>query len=557
MSSEGTLLGAKEFAVLAMLQQGIDLVGDHMASRINRRLDDAHFRMHSLETKFSSLRSVVSAARIAKKNAAPAQPSDAGKTQALNEQSRPAVEQRRQKDEDCHQFQHQHEHSPKQQQDSQNTIQQVSHQRIPLSAAPTNKMQCMQRVESSDVEHGGSNKGSSDKGGSNKGVVEASHCHDLSHRLPSIAAPHLHTHSKSTLQDAPRLQEAATELKEEKEACPASSSVWGGAEVELECQDAEDAQTICRLSVSVAAPWDSVRQAVAVAVYGACRRNVEAQRFGDGSGGTIGLTTDSSWVLCKALRTLTPAPTIILTCLLAPLPPQPAAAAETPVVGARVGEARGSHVTFKNSPIMHSPVMLERRLPHTLYHDTQNDLPQAPAPKKKISDMKPPPMKRKKHANMMLASQLEFQLAPHPPSKTQYAKKKSYEVEMPSSGASVVFKKLVYSNPHPFTTKFTLARVEQDTEPNSEQMALEFQSSNLMLAAGEQASIAVKLVKKTSNTKHLTPPAHDQAGASVGSKSKGKPHQQRIRVKIAVAGVGSGVGTGLVLQPDLIELIIS
>ena len=106
-------------------------------------------------------------------------------------------------------------------------------------------------------------------------------------------------------------------------------------------------------------------------------------------------------------------------------------------------------------------------------------------------------------------------------------------------------------------TKFTLARVEQDTEPNSEQMALEFQSSNLMLAAGEQASIAVKLVKKTSNTKHLTPPAHDQAGASVGSKSKGKPHQQRIRVKIAVAGVGSGVGTGLVLQPDLIELIIS
>lgn len=53
------VLGPKEIAVLAMLQQGLDMLGDHMSSRINRRLDDAQNRVGGLETKFTSLRSAI------------------------------------------------------------------------------------------------------------------------------------------------------------------------------------------------------------------------------------------------------------------------------------------------------------------------------------------------------------------------------------------------------------------------------------------------------------------------------------------------------------------
>lgn len=58
-TSDSMVLGPKEVAVLAMLQQGLDMLGDHMSSRINRRLDDAHNRVGGLATKFSSLRTAI------------------------------------------------------------------------------------------------------------------------------------------------------------------------------------------------------------------------------------------------------------------------------------------------------------------------------------------------------------------------------------------------------------------------------------------------------------------------------------------------------------------
>ena len=51
-------------AVLRMLQQGINLVSDHMSSRIHRRIDEAYSRVHTLQNRVSSLRSAASVASL-------------------------------------------------------------------------------------------------------------------------------------------------------------------------------------------------------------------------------------------------------------------------------------------------------------------------------------------------------------------------------------------------------------------------------------------------------------------------------------------------------------
>ena len=53
------VMGPKEIAVLSMLEQGMHLVGEHVASRIHRRLDGAMGRVRGLQTRLASLRQAV------------------------------------------------------------------------------------------------------------------------------------------------------------------------------------------------------------------------------------------------------------------------------------------------------------------------------------------------------------------------------------------------------------------------------------------------------------------------------------------------------------------
>lgn len=383
--ANGMVIGVKELAVLAMLKQGMDLVGDHMGSRINRRLDDAHVRMHALETRFSSLRSAI-------------------------RYSLSADEGGNDKRFECKPEHQQGQGKRKTKQIQQSEQQQGRHERIALSATSTNRMQPNQR------------------GGSAQ--IEAS-CLNLSSVLPVLAP----LQAQSETRHVP------------------TTSLWGGALVELFCQDSAS-EHLATVSVSVEAPWHHVREVVLAEVQGSTRRLVDGLRFADGSGGSIGLTTESSWVLCKALRSLKPSPATTITCVLGETivaPTTPMRHGDTHqgshqhqeelVLGQAGCHARQpAHVTFKSSPVMF-PVMLESRgahLPqdHNVPQDhndcTQSmcscdDDPAARHPsirKKKMSDMKPPPMKRKGQSGHSRCTN------PAPPAHTQllslpkFAKKK-------------------------------------------------------------------------------------------------------------------------------------
>jgi hypothetical protein len=72
------------------------------------------------------------------------------------------------------------------------------------------------------------------------------------------------------------------------------------------------------------------------------------------------------------------------------------------------------------------------------------------ATKKKIGDMKPPPLKTRKSRGSKGKSATSA--APQKSGadqhvlKSKYATRKSYEVAMPAQGAAVAFKKLIYTN---------------------------------------------------------------------------------------------------------------
>jgi hypothetical protein len=196
-----------------------------------------------------------------------------------------------------------------------------------------------------------------------------------------------------------------------------------GKTLELQCLDSETDLCVATPRVSVAAPFEQVRQIVASAVRASTGRALEGLRFADNGGGSIGLSSQSSWVLCKALGSVKGEAGCTLTCVLGTPPGTSVMRTPPPsvdVTGSRAAEGavpttfaqsaaqlaasldglqpRKTLVSFKNSPIMHQPPA--QHMGHEEGNFSQNtwalgDQPQSSNPrKKKISDMKAPPMKR-------------------------------------------------------------------------------------------------------------------------------------------------------------------
>ena len=219
-------------------------------------------------------------------------------------------------------------------------------------------------------------------------------------------------------------------------------SLWGGGVVQLQCLDSETDLEVATVRVSVAAPFEEVRQMVASAVCASTGRALDALRFADNGGGSIGLSSQSSWVLCKALRSVKGEAGCTLTCVLG-TPPATSVMRTLPpsahVTGSGAAEGgvpttfaesashpaasldgllpRKTLVSFKNSPIMHQPPaqhLGDEEGPLSYNTCTLNDQPESSNPrKKKIFDMKPPPMKRKERPSTLLR-----------PAKITYATKK-------------------------------------------------------------------------------------------------------------------------------------
>ena len=377
--SNAMVLGAKELAVLAMLQQGIDLVGDHMASRVNRRLDDAHVRMHALETRFSSLRSAI---RFSLSAARHGDGGGGDNKSCTTQNQHPCLGQGQQKDK------------------HQNKQQQGSYERIALSAAPTNRMQAIE-----------SNRMQANHSEGREDQIEARSQNSSSTRLPELAPLKLkaQTIESGSSHDNAGQQEQCNNLRA---APPPPTTLWGGALVQLECQDSETAYHLATVSVSVEASWNEVREAVFAQVQRCGGRLVQGLRFADGSGGSIGLNTESSWVLCKALRSLKASVGTIITCVMGEdvkgvtTQGGVAEACNTQVRNTEAcntlqppsRQRPAAHVTFKSSP-------MSQGCGASLWHDEQHTTEctslhdasptHLTSRKKRMSDMKPPPMKRK------------------------------------------------------------------------------------------------------------------------------------------------------------------
>jgi len=521
-TSDAMVLGPKEVAVLAMLQQGLDMLGDHMSSRINRRLDDAHNRVGRLDSKFTSLRAAIRHSLAAEG---------------------PAREQR-----------------PNLQAQENGG----ARTRIPLGVAPTNQRQPGQSVA-------GSKSNVSPEQLPAPGSIAASHPPPQPQQLrrpqhqpdpppppPPQQPDYSDTDGSTPAAPAPH-QAGRDEVKSTPETELASSCLWGGAVAELNCLDSESGALLARVSVSVAAPWEHVCKAVVRAVSAQAGRGIEELRFADGSGGTIGLVSESSWVLCKALRSLNAAASTTITCVLAaPAPtadkglgggmsswasPVPPRRPDAPPEAAATQSS--PHVSFKSSPIICQG--RERHLPDEGSWEEGGSPPASGAPeapvlrKKKISDMKPPPLKARKGGERS-GARGKGAGGSSGGGRSKYASRKSYEVVLPAEGAAVAFKKLVYTNRHAEATTFELSCLAHESSSQPPPVALEFQHTQLALAAGEEGKIAVKLVKRAAVTESIT------AG-------------QRFKIRVLVTAlspqqdVGGTVAVNNML-PDLIELSV-
>ena len=437
--SNAMVLGAKEpmvhgkLAVLAMLQQGIDLVCDHMASRVTRRLDDAHVRMHALETRFSSLRSAI---RFSLSAARHGDGGGGDNKSCTTQNQHTCLGQGQQKDK------------------HQNKQQQGSYERISLSAAPTNRMQA---IESNRMQANHSER--------REDQIEARSQNSSSTRLPELAPLKLKTQTteSGSSHDNAGQEEQCNKLRA---APPPPTTLWGGALVELECQDSETAYHLATVSVSVEASWNEVREAVFAQVHRCGGRLVQGLRFADGSGGSIGLNTESSWVLCKALRSLKASVGTIISCVMGEDVKRvttQVGVAEACNTEVRNTEARNTlqppsrqrpaaHVTFKSSPMSQGR---GASLWHDEQHSTECDEQHStkctslhhPSPtyltsrKKRMSDMQPPPMKHKIVSRKTVARNTARPIhCEHPsgPSPLKVAKKKvRLAVRVGSSRAQV------------------------------------------------------------------------------------------------------------------------
>jgi hypothetical protein len=485
------VMGPKEIAVLSMLEQGMDLVGEHVATRIHRRLDGAMGRVRGLETRLASLRQAVASnlLRISLFSAQERAGSHASHAAsegrddargprhlALSAQGRQDFELEAHLDllyETC-----------KDRVPLSVPLSAASHRvplsaasdRVPLSAASANQMRIVElvpvhkfsKVRSSvtfygkhtgtltfeNVCEGGkadnrtltSCNGAPTSCNGNQALTSCTRLPALSlppeeadiraveaHRKTEHKTPHgvLDARPPKTLGQA---DATGSDVRLE--------SLCGGGVVELQCLDSETDLEVATARVSVAAPFEQVRQIVASTVHASTGRALEGLRFADNGGGSIGLSSQSSWVLCKALRSVKGQAACTLTCVLGT--PPATSVMRTPPPSAHVtgsGAADGgvpttfaesaSHsaaspdalpprktlVSFKNSPIMHQPPA--QHLRHQEGHISCNactlsDQPESSNPrKKKISDMKPPPMKRKERPSALLR-----------PAKITYATKK-------------------------------------------------------------------------------------------------------------------------------------
>ena len=331
-------------------------------------------------------------------------------------------------------------------------------------------------------------------------------------------------------------------------------------------------------------------------------------------------STHMSRVLCKALRSLSAAGSIPLTCvlgvpLLAPAaeavpadkmsailpptllvsrPPEPLlsqqhlpsgcpreALADTDTadknsevrVGVDVVKVVSPHVSFKNSPIM------LQGLEHNFLDSTASDVggenkgaqavdSEGPGAavghadvratateKKKISDMKPAPMKppnrRKERARQRADAANVKELGPADcvarkgvSQRPQYALKKSYEVRMvaETGGACVAFKKLVYTNRHAVPLTFSLARIDGCEGV----VAVEFQTMQLVLDSYESGTVAIKLIRKA-----------QKIGQECTTEGSGDVcPMMKIKVAVTPEGPSIGGGAGNAVMTDLIEILV-
>ena len=466
------VMGPKEIAVLSMLEQGMDLVGEHVATRIHRRLDGAMGRVRGLETRLASLRQAVASSllRISLFSAQERAGSHASHAAsegrddvrglrhlALSAQGRQDLEPERHLD----------------------LLHETCKDRVPLSAASANQMRIVELVPvhkfskvRSSVTFNGKHTGTltfenmCEGGKADNRTLTSCHGAPTScngnqaptscTRLPALSLPPeeadiraVEAHRK-TEHKTPRALLHARPPKTLGQADATGSdvqleSLWGAGVVELRCLDSETDLEVATARVSVAAPFEQVRQIVASAVRASTGRALEGLRFADNGGGSIGLSSQSSWVLCKALRSVKGQAACTLTCVMGTPPatsvmrtPPPSAhvtssgAADVgvPTTFAESASHSASHsasldallprktlVSFKNSPIMHQPPAqhLGHEESHIAYNTcTLSDQPESSNPrKKKISDMKPPPMKRKERPSTLLR-----------PAKITYATKK-------------------------------------------------------------------------------------------------------------------------------------
>ena len=237
-------MGSKELAVLKMLRQGIDIIGDHMCTRINRRLDEAHDRLHVLETRVST----VCCPQGSKSSSIPR-----GQLAQLQIRRGP------------------HQGLEEKERINRKQMQVQLHHGLEVSVLNTAELdetQNQRSPQSNPQEH----------------PQPATHISRNSWNRQATTLPVVCSVAQATAASMPPA---------------ASAKVWGGALVELQLEADDSKEHICTVTVSVSASWHDVRQKILLAVHACTRRTVDAVRFADGNGSTIGLNSSSSWfALC-------------------------------------------------------------------------------------------------------------------------------------------------------------------------------------------------------------------------------------------------------------------
>ena len=223
-------LGPKEVALLAMLSQGIDLVGEHVASRIHRRLDSASVRVGALEARLACLGTAVRGSLLATQGRAE---EDAAKDHAASARHVRCSAQGKGSAEVA---QEQDVPAP------QDMLHETKQQRVPLSAASANQMQPV---------HARARGGGSVEAGTGGKAHTAAPAPGT--RLPALWLPGAEAERKTaeskTANGAHDAGAPCLGVQAEgtgAHASDASDSLWGGAVVELECEDSETgAQVAC------------------------------------------------------------------------------------------------------------------------------------------------------------------------------------------------------------------------------------------------------------------------------------------------------------------------